>query len=98
MNNPNSQELHKEETNYIRLSELSEGESGVIHTIRGGPMHYRKRLFELGLTPGTPIRVIREAPLGDPIEIEIKGYSLALRRKDAWHIIVQKSNSTHSTS
>lgn len=84
-----SWEHGKEEATFTRLSELSEGDSGTIVAIRGGPINYRKRLLELGLVPGTHFKIVREAPLGDPIEIEIKGYSLALRRRDAWHIIVQ---------
>ncbi|MCX8065276.1 MAG: ferrous iron transport protein A [Candidatus Hydrogenedentes bacterium] len=79
----------KEEPTTIRLSELSEGDTGIILSIKGGPIQYRKRLLDLGLIPGTQFKIVREAPLGDPIEIEVKGYSLALRRKDAWHIIVQ---------
>lgn len=98
MNTSKSQDSNKGEINYIRLSELSEGDSGIIYAIRGGPVHYRKRLLDLGLTPGTPIKVIREAPLGDPIEIEVKGYSLALRRKDAWHILIRTNNPEPSTS
>ncbi|HOV33509.1 MAG TPA: FeoA family protein [Candidatus Hydrogenedens sp.] len=72
-----------------RLSELEEGTRAHIIGIRGGPPIYRQRMLDLGLTPGTIIKVSREAPLGDPIEIELRGYSLALRKKDAWHILVE---------
>lgn len=75
--------------NTERLSELEKGAQARIVGIRGGPPHYRKRLLDLGLTPGTIVKVNREAPLGDPIELELKGYFLALRRKDAWHILVE---------
>ena len=43
----------------------------------------RLRIMELGLTPGTPVRVRKIAPLGDPIEIHVRGYSLSLRKADA---------------
>jgi len=43
----------------------------------------RLRMMELGLTPGTPIRVRKIAPLGDPIEIHVRGYALSLRKEDA---------------
>jgi len=43
----------------------------------------RLRIMELGLTPGTPVRVRKIAPLGDPIEICVRGYSLSLRKADA---------------
>lgn len=79
----------KNPSNTERLSELEEGTKARIVGIRGGPPNYRKRLLDLGLTPGTVVKVNREAPLGDPIELELKGYFLALRRKDAWHILVE---------
>lgn len=75
--------------NTERLSELEEGTKARIVGIRGCPPTYRQRLLDLGLTPGTIVKVNREAPLGDPIELELKGYFLALRRKDAWHILVE---------
>jgi len=43
----------------------------------------RLRIMELGLTPGTPVRVRKIAPLGDPIEIHVRGYALSLRKADA---------------
>lgn len=43
---------------------------------------YRKRLIAMGFTPGSTFELTRLAPLGDPIEIKIKGYSVALRRKE----------------
>ena len=53
----------------------------VIRVHGGGAL--RLRIMELGLTPGTPIRVRKIAPLGDPIEIAVRGYSLSLRKADA---------------
>ncbi len=48
------------------------------------PTHLmRRRLMELGLTPGTCVSVLRTAPLGDPIELRVRGYRLSLRKKDA---------------
>ncbi len=42
----------------------------------------RLRLFELGLTPGTRVSVVRVAPMGDPIEVRVRGYNLAVSRED----------------
>ncbi|MFQ5698294.1 MAG: ferrous iron transport protein A [Myxococcota bacterium] len=42
-----------------------------------------RRLRDLGFVPGTPIRVVRRAPLGDPLELELRGYRLCVRRADA---------------
>jgi len=53
----------------------------VVHVHGGGAL--RLRIMELGLTPGALIRVRKIAPLGDPIEILVRGYALSLRRADA---------------
>jgi len=47
------------------------------------PPELKRRLLEMGLTTGTPLRVIRCAPLGDPIEVEVRGYRLSLRKQVA---------------
>ena len=47
-----------------------------------------RRLLEMGVVPGAPVRVIKAAPLGDPIEIRVRGYHLALRRTEARTILV----------
>ena len=46
------------------------------------------RLMEMGLLVGTPVELVRFAPLGDPIEIKVRGYHLSLRRHEAEHILV----------
>jgi len=47
-----------------------------------------RRLMEMGLLPGTPVRVVRVAPLGDPIELRVRNYSLSVRRAEAAKITV----------
>ena len=47
------------------------------------------RLREMGLLPGTPVTLIRTAPLGDPLEIKVRGYHLTLRKSEAEHIVVE---------
>ena len=47
-----------------------------------------RRLMEMGVVPGVPVRVIKAAPLGDPIEVRVRGYHLALRRTEAQTILV----------
>lgn len=69
------------------LSSLKPGDSAVIERLEGRPetvLH----LLELGLAPGEKIRVIRTAPLADPLEIELMSYRLAIRRSEADKIIV----------
>jgi ferrous iron transport protein A len=70
------------------LAELPVGRTSVIAEVRqSGPSMVR--LQELGLVPGTSIRVIRRAPLGEPIEVEVKGSRLAMRNHEAIHFAVE---------
>jgi ferrous iron transport protein A len=52
------------------------------------PVPSRPRLMEMGLLVGTPIELIRFAPMGDPVEIRVRGYNLTLRRSEAEQILV----------
>ncbi|HJK89768.1 MAG TPA: FeoA domain-containing protein [Polyangiaceae bacterium LLY-WYZ-15_(1-7)] len=70
------------------LSELAVGERGVVRAVRC-PRPVRRRLLELGLLPGTPVQVLRRAPLGDPIELRLRGYSLSIRSSEASAIEVE---------
>lgn len=66
----------------MTLGELPIGGCGTINRVEG-PRPFRRRLLELGLTPGTQVEVLRVAPLGDPIEVLVRGYRLSLRKEDA---------------
>ena len=70
------------------LAALEPGEVAQIVEMTGGPGS-KQRLADLGFVPGTELRVIRVAPLGDPIEIEIRGTRLCLRRRDLQWIRVE---------
>ncbi|HIZ73496.1 MAG TPA: ferrous iron transport protein A [Candidatus Gallimonas intestinavium] len=64
------------------LSEFSVGERGVVTSVSGeGKM--RRRLFDMGVTPGAEIFLRKKAPLGDPLEVTIRGYELTLRKTEA---------------
>jgi len=69
------------------LSEIKTGQSVQVVGI-AGQASFRRRLLELGLVPGTRVQVVRRAPLGDPIELSVKGLHLSLRRSEASHIHV----------
>jgi Fe2+ transport system protein FeoA len=69
------------------LSELKPGQKGVVVKIEAaGPV--RRRIMDMGLVRGSKVTVICQAPLGDPMEIEVRDYKLTLRKKDAENIIV----------
>ena len=72
----------------IPLDELCLGKAGEIQEVLG-ERSFRRRLMELGLLPGTLVTVLRVAPLGDPIELSVRGYFLSIRRREAADIIVQ---------
>ncbi|WP_305907521.1 FeoA family protein [Methylomarinum sp. Ch1-1] len=72
------------------LNSLSVGDSGRILGFDNSGKAYRKRLLAMGLTPGTAFTVTRFAPLGDPVEIKIRGFSLSLRKNEASVLIIEK--------
>lgn len=64
------------------LNEFSVGEKGKIVTV-SGEGKIRRRLFDMGVTPGAEVFLRKKAPLGDPIEVTIRGYELTLRKTEA---------------
>jgi Fe2+ transport system protein FeoA len=70
------------------LKELKPKEKGKVLRV-GGKGSVRRRLLDMGLVTGTEIEVVRVAPLGDPIEIRVKGYHLTLRKEEAANIQVE---------
>lgn len=66
------------------------GDQGKIVGFEKSGKAYRKRLLAMGLTPGTEFGITRFAPLGDPVEIKIRGFSLTLRKKEAEVLLIQK--------
>lgn len=72
----------------MTLNDLKIGQSGIISAVGGeGPL--RLRLLDMGLIPKTEVRVQKVAPMGDPIQIRIRGYELTLRREDARQIQIE---------
>ena len=72
----------------MTLSELKPGQSGIITTV-GGENELRCRLLDMGLIPRTKVTLQKVAPMGDPIEIHIRGYELTLRIDDAEKIGIE---------
>jgi len=71
------------------LSDLQVKEKAVVQGFQGESL-LQERLMELGVVPGTTILLKRFAPLGDPIEIIVRGYSLSIRKEDAKQILVDR--------
>ena len=72
----------------IGLNKVKPGQTATVVSIKGRS-RINKRIADMGVIPGTAIKVNRVAPLGDPIEIIIRGYHLSLRKKEAANIIVE---------
>jgi Fe2+ transport system protein FeoA len=71
-------------------TELSVGQSGRVKRVAGTD-DISRRLLEMGVTPGVELRLLGAAPLGDPLEFELRGYHLSLRRSEAQHIELTSS-------
>lgn len=70
------------------LNEMSLGEQGVVKkVVAEGKI--KRRLFDMGVTPGANVTFKKVAPLGDPIEINIRGYELSLRKDEADKVLVE---------
>ncbi|MBM4322366.1 MAG: DtxR family transcriptional regulator [Deltaproteobacteria bacterium] len=79
----------KEKSQSITLGDLEPGEKGHVVKIRG-PGRLRKRLLDMGMIPGTEVQLKKVAPLGDPVDILIKGYHLSLRKEEAEGILITR--------
>ena len=75
----------------MNLKELGIGQSAVIKTV-GGEGALRQHFLDMGVIPGTEVTVIKYAPLGDPVELQIHGYELTLRLADAEKIEIEPIN------
>ncbi|HWO26145.1 MAG TPA: FeoA family protein [Kofleriaceae bacterium] len=70
------------------LAEIPRGRSATVREV-AGPRAFRRRLLEMGLVPGTAVRVVTVAPLGDPLRIEVRGGQWSIRRAEAAQISVE---------
>ncbi len=74
----------------MTVDDLQIGQQGVISKV-GGEGALRLRLLDMGLIPGTKVRLHKVAPMGDPIQIQVRGYELTIRRDDARLIDVEEA-------
>ena len=76
------------ETERANVAQLHPGESGVVESVGGeGALH--RHLLDMGITPGVRVTLQKKAPMGDPLEIHLRGYALTLRKDDAAKITLQ---------
>ncbi|MBO7326528.1 MAG: ferrous iron transport protein A [Clostridia bacterium] len=72
-----------------QLSDFKIGERGVVKMV-DGDRRIRRRLFDMGVTPGAEIMLRKKAPLGDPIEVSLRGYELTLRKTEAEFVTMER--------
>ena len=73
----------------MTLNKLKVGKTAVIKTV-GGERNLRCRLLDMGLIPNTVVTVTKLAPLGDPMQISLRGYELTLRKDDAENVEIEE--------
>ena len=73
----------------MTINDLQIGQQGIISTV-GGEGALRLRFLDMGLIPGTRVLLQKVAPMGDPIQIQVRGYELTIRREDAKMIGLQE--------
>ncbi|SJM91718.1 FeoA family protein [Crenothrix polyspora] len=74
----------------LNLKHLAVGDLAKITGFDKAGKAYRKKLLAMGLTPGTPFSVTRFAPMGDPVEIKLRGFSLTLRKDEAAVLLLER--------
>ena len=70
------------------LDQFTVGESGVVLSV-AGEGKIKRRLFDMGITPGADVYMRKKAPLGDPIEVTLRGYELTLRKTEAACVVME---------
>ena len=71
-----------------KLNQFAVGEYGVVINVLG-EVKIRRRLFDMGITPGAEVLLRKKAPFGDPLEIHVRGYELTLRKSEAEFIVCE---------
>ncbi|WP_319408838.1 FeoA family protein [uncultured Desulfosarcina sp.] len=72
------------------LQDMAVGETGTVSGYTKGTSVYREKLLAMGLTRGTEITIERIAPMGDPVEIQVRGFALSLRKDEASALMVER--------
>jgi ferrous iron transport protein A len=75
----------------MKISEMNTGDSGLVTGYEKGERVYRQKLLRMGLVKGCSFRIVRKAPMGDPVELEIGSHRLTLRKQEADVLLVEMS-------
>lgn len=78
------------------LDTLEPGNDAIIHSVNCEDVALRKHILDMGLTPGTEVTLVKRAPMGDPLELRLRGYELTLRNDDAAHIELVNVHEAHN--
>lgn len=81
----------------MTLAELEIGKDAIIEGVNCSEVALRKHILDMGLTPGTEITLVKVAPMGDPMQIRVRGYELTLRKDDAMHISLIDIHNAHES-
>lgn len=85
------------ETNEIKtLADLEIGKDAIVQSINCEDLGLRKHILDMGLTPNVEVTLIKTAPMGDPLEIRLRGYELTLRKNEAKNIIISNVHNAHN--
>jgi ferrous iron transport protein A len=87
MSNKKGEKMNRE----IEANSLKIGQFGKIKKIEGNDA-LRRKLLDMGLTKGTTLEVVKIAPLGDPVDVKVRGYQLSLRKEEARAILIEVEN------
>lgn len=79
----------------MTLDELEIGKDAIISEIACEEVSLRKHILDMGLTPGTEVTLVKVAPMGDPLQLRVRGYELTLRKTDAANITIQDIHDAH---
>jgi len=80
----------------MTLDQLKPGEDAYIRSVGGSDLALRKHILDMGLTPGTEVTMVKTAPMGDPLQLTVRGYELTLRKADAAQIAIEKVHDAHA--
>ncbi len=79
----------------MTLDKLEVGMDAIIKSVACVEVSLRKHILDMGLTPGTEVTLVKVAPMGDPLELRVRGYELTLRKDDAARIELTDIHDAH---